>query len=313
MLEAVRLYVEALVPYRTLARLISARTGRTISATTINSWLLELAHMAMSTLEVSTRLSPNWGGFLGADGKSIWVAGKEHCLFLGVDHPTQDLVHALVLEAETSAGYVRLITELIRDADYPIKGVTSDFGPGFLKSHQDYFGDLPFQACRIHFERRLEKHIPKAKGTPDADVREELRSRLRDVVFAENEQRARTLFDEIVHERSKYGRYGSSGPTRHLQMYFEAYVAHFRVPGLPADNNVTENVIKQLSKKLRLMEGFQSLESAEAFIRLATACYRFKRFTGSKNRASNGRSPLEIAGVDLRGTDWLTFILNHNV
>jgi hypothetical protein len=84
---------------------------------------------------------------------------------------------------------------------------------------------------------------------------------------------------------------------------------HHRHPQLPADNNVAENVIKQLGKKLRLMEGFASLESAERFSRLLIACYRYKRFTDSRRNGGNGRSPLEHAGVSLPTQDWLDYLL----
>ena len=88
-------------------------------------------------------------------------------------------------------------------------------------------------------------------------------------------------------------------------------MAHHFVPGLPVDNNITENVIKQLKKKLRLMESFASLESAELYTRLLVGCYRFKRFTDSCSTTNNGKSPLELAGVDPQGRDWLSFLLDR--
>jgi hypothetical protein len=48
-----------------------------------------------------------------------------------------------------------------------------------------------------------------------------------------------------------------------LERRFGPHTAHHFTPGLPPDNNVTENVIKQLNKKIQLMEGFESLSSAE--------------------------------------------------
>ena len=62
------------------------------------------------------------------------------------------------------------------------------------------------------------------------------------------------------------------------------------------------DVIKQLNKKLRLMEGFASLANAERCVRLLVGCYRFKRFTDSCR--GNGKAPLEHAGVDLAGGEW---------
>lgn len=68
-------------------------------------------------------------------------------------------------------------------------------------------------------------------------------------------------------------------------------------------------MIKQLSKKIRLIEGFATMASAETFSRLLVGCYRFKRFTDSSSRNGNGRSPLELAGVDPLPKDWLRYLL----
>lgn len=118
------------------------------------------------------------------------------------------------------------------------------------------------------------------------------------------EASARTLLDALVADRDRYAGLGRTDAITSLQRNFDAYVAHHRVPGMPADANITENVIKQLAKKLRLMEG-----SAEHFSRLLVACYRFKRFTDSCRTKDNGRSPLELAGVKLGGLDWLSYPL----
>ncbi len=74
-------------------------------------------------------------------------------------------------------------------------------------------------------------------------------------------------------------------------------MTRYRVSGMAAATNITENVIKQLTKKLRLIEGFATMASAESFSRLLVGCYRFKRFTDSYRHDDNGRSPLELAGA----------------
>ena len=60
-----------------------------------------------------------------------------------------------------------------------------------------------------------------------------------------------------------------------------------------------------------LVEGFESIESAERYVRLLVGCYRFKRFTDSCRRVDNGKAPLELAGVDLCGRDWLSYLLDN--
>ena len=285
------------------------RFGRSVGRVTLNNWVYELGGMAKTPLEVSAELQPQWGGFLGIDGKAIFVKGNKHCLLIGVDHPTQDLVHALVLEAETADALARLETEARLDAGYPLYGVVSDFAPGFARAHRDHVGDVPFQACRVHFDRRLDSDIPKKSWTGKAPLYAELKERIRAVLYADTLDEARALLSDLAAERSRFKHTGKVDTLRGLERNFEFYTAHHRVPGLPADNNVTENVIKQLNKKLRLMEGFESLESAERYVRLLVGCYRFKRFTDSCN--GNGKSPLQLAGVDLHGLDWLTFLLQR--
>jgi transposase-like protein len=138
--EAVRIYVQGLSSYRVLATMLEQRLDTPVSRFTLNSWILELGACAKTPLEVSIELAPKWGGFLGIDGKVIFINGKQHCLLIGVDHPTQDLVHALVLPVENSDGFARLETEARFDAGYPLLGVVSDLGPGFAGVHRDHFG-----------------------------------------------------------------------------------------------------------------------------------------------------------------------------
>lgn len=309
--EAVRIYIQGLSSYRVLATMLEDRLGRSVSRFTLNGWVQELGARAKTPLEISSELAPKWGGFLGVDGKAIYIRGDKHCLLIGVDHPTQDLVHALVLESETADGFARLVTEARLDAGYPLKGVVADLGPGFAQAHRDHFGVVPFQACRVHFDRRLDSNIPKAKWSKRAPLCVELKERIRAVLYANSYERARALAGELVAERKRFKDTGNVDVIHALRRSFDLYMAHHHTPGLPADNNVTENVIKQLNKKLRLMEGFESIESAERYVRLLVGCYRFKRFTDSCRKAGNGRSPLELAGLDLTGRDWLSFLINR--
>jgi transposase-like protein len=309
--EAVRNYVQGLTSYRVLSTLLEDRLGRPVSRYTLNNWVHELGDQAKTPLEVSLELRPKWGGFLGIDGKAIHVRGNKHCLFIAVDHPTQDLVHALVLESETADGFARIETEARLDAGYPFKGVVSDLGPGFAQAHRDHFGAVPFQACRVHFDRRLDSNIPKAKWSKKAPLYVELKERIRAVLYADGYEQARTHLDQLVADRKRFKGTGNVDVIHALRRHFDLYMAHHFAPGLPADNNVTENVIKQLNKKLRLMEGFASIESAERYVRLLVGCYRFKRFTDSCRDTHNGSAPLELAGVDLPGGHWLTFLLDR--
>ncbi|MGH2704042.1 MAG: hypothetical protein ACRDJ4_02795 [Actinomycetota bacterium] len=246
---------------------------------------------------------------LGVDGKAIFVRGEERCLLVAVDQATQDVVHALVCEAEDEEGFERLVREAVTEAAYPLNGLVCDAAPPFVNAHANHFARLPLQLCRIHASRRLDFDIPKSKRSPDAAVRAELKERVRGVLFAPDEAEARRRLGVLLADRERYAGLGRSDTLGALERSIDGYLTHHRVEGLPADANITENVIKQLGKKLRLMEGFATLESAERFSHLLVGCYRFKRFTDSCRRGDNGKSPLELAGVHPLPDDWLRSVL----
>jgi hypothetical protein len=309
--EAVRLYVQGLSSYRILSVLLEQRLGRAVGRATLNGWVDELGARAKTPLEVSAELQPHsWSGFLGVDGKAIHVRGEEAALVVGVDQGTRDVVHAVVSEIEGEEAFERLVREAVTHAGYPLKGLVMDAAAPFLAAHANYFARVPLQLCRIHASRRLDYVIAKAKFSPDAPLRAELKDRVRGVLFAPTEQRARLLFGTLLADRDRYEGLGRRDTLGAMERSIDLYMTHHQVDGMPADANVTENVIKQLGKKLRLMEGFACLESAERFSRLLIGCYRFKRFTDScRRREGNGKSPLRLAGVDTGMTDWLRFLL----
>ncbi|MBI2237624.1 MAG: hypothetical protein HYU54_03750 [Actinobacteria bacterium] len=272
--------------------LTESQIGRPISRITLNRFVHDLGGAAKTPLEVSAELRPSsWSGFLGVDGKAIFVAGEEASLLVGVDQGSHDAVHALVLEAETEEGFERLVRESVTEAGYPLKGLVMDAAAPFVAAHANYFARVPLQLCRIHASRRLDFDIAKSKHSPDAPLRVELKDRIRGVLFAPDEATARELLGGLLEDRGRYEGLGRRDTLAALEKRFELYMTHHLVEGLPADANVTENVIKQLGKKLRLMEGFQTMESAERFSRLLVGCYRFKRFTDSCRRDDNGNVP----------------------
>ena len=309
--EAVRLYVQGLPSYRILSVLLEQRLGRQIGRVTLNGWVDDLGGRAKTPLEVSAELRPpGWSGFLGVDGKAIYIRGQEAALVVGVDQGSRDVVHAVVSEIEGEEAFERLVREAVTEAGYPLKGLVMDAAAPFLAAHANYFARVPLQLCRIHASRRLDYVIPKAKFSPDAPLRAEFKDRVRAVLFAPTEDEARRVFGELLADRDRYDGLGRRDTLGAMERTLGLYLTHHRVEGMPADANVTENVIKQLGKKLRLMEGFASLASAERFSRLLVGCYRFKRFTDStRRRDGNGKSPLQLAGADTGGIDWLRFLL----
>jgi hypothetical protein len=82
--------------------------------------------------------------------------------------------------------------------------VVCDLGPGFAQAHHDHFGALPFQACRVHFDRRLDSDVPKSKWSAKADLYAELRARIRAVLYAPTYDEACLLLRALGEERRRF-------------------------------------------------------------------------------------------------------------
>lgn len=223
---------------------------------------------------------------LGVDGKAIFVAGEERTLLVGVDQSSHDIVNATVLDTETEEGFERLVREAVTVAGYPLRGLVIDAAPpswpptstSSLACRCSCIGSTPPGDWTLISPKQ--RALPTPHGAPNSRIGlggrcspptpplpavtwlPSLRTALGSKVLAAATRSAPWSDDS-----------SATRPTTTL-------------PEMPADTNVTENVIKQLGKKLRLMESFVSMESAERFSRLLVGYYRFKRFTGS------GRSPL---------------------
>ncbi|PIZ14890.1 hypothetical protein COY51_07025, partial [Candidatus Desantisbacteria bacterium CG_4_10_14_0_8_um_filter_39_17] len=92
-----------------------------------------------------------------------------------------------------------------------------------------------------------------------------------------------------------------------LRLRFPHLIKHFQDSNLRPDNNIIENVIKQLNQKFKKVAGFEKFHTAFNSISLLIMHYRFHKFTCSRIPGNNGKSPLELAGVDTSHLNWVRF------
>ncbi len=77
------------------------------------------------------------------------------------------------------------------------------------------------------------------------------------------------------------------------------------------DNNITEGVNDKFQMKLYLIRSFKKEESAKNTLKLIVMHYRFNSFSSFKIKEHNGKSPLNLAGVDTSRLDWVTYLLMY--
>jgi len=149
--------------------------------------------------------------------------------------------------------------------------------------------------------------VPKSKKSRYHKLNKELRSILKDILFSETEEEMDKAYAELYEHEKKFTAKYHKSVIKTFKKYSDIIGTHFYYPDIPGDNNIAENIIKQLNRRIKLFAGFQRTDTAYAVIKRLVMWYRFKSFTDSRDNTKNGKSPLQLAGVDTRGFDWVEY------
>lgn len=143
-----------------------------------------------------------------------------------------------------------------------------------------------------------------------------LRDELHSILFAQTEEEARERLRRL--SRSKRHRMFETekkSAINFLKTHWDNLIMYHHVDGLHRTNNFAESANKQLERRFKTMESFQSRATAEYYINLLVSYLRHKPYTdcrGSRKHL-NGKSRLEAAGVQLSSKDWLKNSLKHRL
>ncbi|MDI6784539.1 MAG: transposase [bacterium] len=299
--EAIKRYIEDNTSFRNIARRME------VGSATVLSWVNEVGKRCKDSLRVAAPLKPCWSGIFGIDGKPVTINGREKTVLVGVDMDTKDLVHIDLVNAEAEPELERFLVTIREVLQEPFSLSISDLGKGkvMVQLIKRLFPQIPHQACVVHFMRYIHRKLPKSKKSKYYKQNHRLREQIRKILFATTLHEANQRFAELLSRQDQFSRTEQKSMLKSLRKHYGLLTAHFDYQQMPRDNNIVENVIKQLNKKLQQIESFKKNENAYNFLKLWAIFYRFKPFTDSKY--TNGLSPLEIAKIDLKGIDWLKF------
>lgn len=302
-MDGIKRYIE----YNTSLRIVGNNIG--VSERGLLNWVMKYGNNAKSPTEVALELKPEWSGLLGIDGKELKIKGKDFTLLIAQDILTFDPVFFSLVEgenAEDSKKFFLIIRDVLK---YPVKGIVSDLGRGrvFISLIEEILPDIPHQACVIHFSRYVDMTIPKSKKSIYYKENRILRETVKNILFAHSFNDAEEILQRLLLTRNLFKAPYHKKIINSLERHFDLLTAHFHNPFLARDNNVAENLIKQLNRKLKQSFGFKTIENAYNFLKLWFIYYRFKPFTNSNESHRNGKAPLELAKVNINNRDWLSF------
>lgn len=341
-----RRHIEGRESYRVIARWIRMFSGRRVSPSLLQRMVEDLAGRCKSPWEMSAELRPRWSGILALDEKMCSVRGHQQWFYLAVDRtgdivdcrPISELTATEAMRFLRHLGGLKLrVRAVVTDMDPALCKAVEIVYAG--KPHQycikhalgaieKLIGYREYRSARIQNRSRLREafeRLPSRRGvwversrteflnrwhqtrplTSHARTVESLREVARRVLNAPSESHAREHFDRL-RRMTGVPLKDRRAVVAFLKRHWEHIIVHHRVPGLPRTTNFVENVNKQLERRFKTIEAFQSSSSAIHYTNLLVAYLRQKPYTDCRKsrRSCNGKSRLEMAAVKTN-QDWL--------
>lgn len=300
------LYIDTGGSYRAVMRQLRQWGLPHVQTYQVWQWIQEMGQRCADPFTISQRLQPKWSGWLQVDGDRIPVEGMDVSLIAALDADTRD-VPCIVLGRETQANYLELFQQL-KALNYPLKGLTSDGDSSIVHAYKSVYPQGIHQRCTVHFQRNLDELlVPRFATYPPLPTE------------YERFQKAYYQFVSATHwyqakEWVKFFLYYPSfqkpvfKPARDLFIRtLPQIIPAFFHPGMARTNNLIENLFRFTDRRLTPMDRFQARESAWSIIKLLILFYRFHQFDNPSKayRHIKGKSPLQLAGVDVSKLFWL--------
>jgi len=298
--QAAKLYFTEGSSYRAVGRELG------ITPLTAFRWIDKLGKNCKSFEEVAQELKPQWGSYLLADGKAIFIRGKEYALLLTADVQTQDIPMAHLAMSENKEGWESVFIPLRDRIPYPLQGLVIDGDFGLWAAIKRVFPGTPIQLCVRHVEQFLNYHFRyKYKGSGRGV--EKFMEMTREILYAPDLERWHESVESFKAHQRTWRFFGLEAEYLSFMDKIPYTGTHFYHLGMPRTNNIIEGIIRILSRKIDDTDGFESFETAWNSLKLLIMNYRFHPFSCSRIKDHNGLSPLELAWVDITNLNWVEY------
>jgi hypothetical protein len=308
-LLALNVYVNLLSTYRRSARLLG------VKASTIYHWLADLSP---AVLQLAAYLGVvRSSGVVGIDDKWIKVCSPSavpthgthqravwRYAYFAVDVYSLDLL-ALELYPEHNDQAVRLFLLALKAHGLQPHVIVSDLDPAYGRIVPEVFPRAVHHECIFHALQNAERQLTQAYGKHYREAMPAAASLHAHVVKlfrARTQKTVRARFSELLAMRESYVSQTPqvAGVFDSLETHFPKLVNAIESPCIPRTNNAAELVIRRFDQHYAGMCGFDSVESAQVYLRLFALVYRLTPFADDNpNETIRGRCPLALAGYDL--------------
>jgi hypothetical protein len=288
--------------------------------------VMNIIHESAAKVKDSAWIAANfplsWSGTLVFDGKIVRVYDKlskqlkgkisgnefiwlnKKAWLCGIDYGTGDLPHYELADEEGKIDLV-MYFKTLKEIGYPLRVLVYDGNPDTPSAARHVFGEnIIVQLCTRHFVEALKRHAGNEVKNENTS---EIITLIQRVIEADNLEIAGEYLCQLNNVPKK------TLVQKELAEYFKTnarkLTAHLLHPELniPHTTNDIENLFKQLNLRLKSISRFNNWKYAGNYLKAWALFRRFTPFTDcrKKRKHRNGKAPIEIAGADIKGIDYL--------
>lgn len=349
-MHAAGMHVEGRMSYRVMSKCLFEQIGKRMSPRRLCQMVNEVAAHVKDSKAIQRAYQPVWSGYLQVDDKNLNVRGTRQKSLVAVDR-TGDAVHYALLSEPTQEQHTSFLADVVNELHYTVRGVTTDFDPFLLSAVRRVLpAGVVHQGCLWHAKeliktmieyvaterkyqqlqgklRRWREELADHKPYYDTRPLENAEAALRDleVLYQHKKdfldalmamfyrpQRAQSLAQWHQLKRQ----YGTRYPRVivWVEAMWELLLAHQRDARLAKTNAQAENFNKQLKRRFKTIEAFQSARSAGNYLQLLCAYLRCKPYTDCRGarKLCNGKTPLALCHVALPHHRWINTMVKRS-
>jgi len=344
-----RKHIEERLSYRVLAKRFGEELGIGTSKSSLSKMVMEVGKESKTDVEIAREEELSWRGYVSVDEKFIRFRGNKIPIYVAVDSSgdivawqrqnelTEEAIKRFFIHLTDEVGYQ--VKGITTDLDPKLEKVIQTLFGDKCKHQkclwhaQEVIDGLLDYARLKRSYRKIQKLTKEAfLSLPDRKTLKLYRWRLD--VFRRYRERLQSLkqqldtitivrkaVEEILWSRSpvqaeerfeifkrRYRRHYST-VVNFLRCHWEGLTNYLRDRKLLPTNNLIENVMKQLERRFKTIEGFKSVSSLDGYLNLLFLYLRCKPYTDCRGHREhlNGKSRLEIVGGSQKTKNWILF------
>jgi transposase-like protein len=239
-----------------------------ISKMSILNWLEPIAKEYPDLEKIQRR--EKWSGYIQLDGKEVKIRKQKKTIFIATDSKNGLPITYGIYDGENKEASKVFLQKLKEIYPVPVVGITSDFGRGkcFIGVVEELFPKARHQVCLVHYDRYVWLFLPRTKRSRYYWRNKVLKQMIHNIIKAPTKEESMMWLEEF---KKRIPFFKASYHKRFIKSVIKNYrhlTAHYEDTELVKYTNISENINRQLERKLKNTDGFKTIQNLSAFLKI---------------------------------------------